>query len=172
MCLNTAQIQKQWIIFVYYWKCLWQGSYQNIIATLRDIQIIRSLTSYIMSYAILRICTLNIQCTSTQYRDSGLLTVLCVARSCSFISFPRVVLTEIRLPFSHFPKPYSIAVFVSNYCSFHFVSLTSSLCFFTFQFIFSLVMSWSIAFCNPVLGNDFGKSAKDDGLKIDTDIVL
>lgn len=130
----------------------------------------RSLTLYLLSYTILKIRTLHVHFTSTQYRDSMPCTYVGCCQSCSFLSSPR------HRSYWGRHGAFSLAdIFCNGNFSFifpgvYFVSHQSSSSSSISLAFISVVRSPSIAFFKSFLDKDFGKSAKDRGLKINADV--
>lgn len=82
-----------------------------------------------------------------------------------------VVSIEVGLLLSIQSISFSIGAFLSHFPFLHFPFHSSSLSFSLFHPFF-LIMLPSIPFLKSVLGNEFGKSSKDQSRKIGTDVVL
>lgn len=156
---------------MYYGQYKWCGPYQIVFATNQKLKTFRSVALYIISYTVLRICTLLIQSTSTQFWDRIVYTCLvcCTVLFISFISpASSLLILESSLLFGlnllYCRSPFALSFFI----------LFSLQLFVIFRFSFRLLrhyLSVLIIF-KSAYGNDFRKSAKDRGLKIKTDVII
>lgn len=141
-------------------------------ATNQDMRSICSLIFYIMTCVVLQIYTCHIQCTSTRYLYNALHTcaMRCTVLVISFISLT-LLLLDSQCPFI-FGRYLFLSV--SSFLIFPFSNFPSSslLCFSNILSVFSPIISSSIAIFRSFLGNEFGNSTQDSGLKIKIDVVL
>lgn len=107
------------------------------------------------------------------------LSVWCTTRfSCSLPSsvdhfhLHRIILLEVTVLLSLWPMSSSLFVFLPHIIFFQFASSSVSFSFSILPFIFSLIMNPLKAIYKSINGNDFVKSARDRGLKIDNYAVL